>query len=223
MARKAIARSRKSRLWTASSISSSTSRRRSASVRSSVMPAARWTAAARTADTSSLSDRGDRALPRSDVLRRGSDQPPGALLLEDVSRPAGDPGASEHGGRQVGWNLGKVEDNGRIKLDVRGDHVVRLSLAQLGQCGLFECLGDLETRRSELLRRPLQDARARVLGPVNAMAEAHDLPVAVEDLFDVGLRVPRAGYLVQHRQHAGRSAAVERAAQRTYGNGPRAT
>jgi hypothetical protein len=53
-----------------------------------------------------LADRGDRALPGSDVLGRGPDQPPGALLLEYVRGPAGDPGAGEHGWRQVGRNLG---------------------------------------------------------------------------------------------------------------------
>ncbi len=38
----------------------------------------------------------------------------------------------------------------------------------------LELLGDLDARRAELLRRPLQQPRARVLGAVHAMPEAHD-------------------------------------------------
>ena len=49
------------------------------------------------------------------------------------------------------------------------------------------------------------------------MAEAHDLPVAVKDLLDVRVGVTRPGHLVQHREHAGRRAAVERPAQRPDG------
>ena len=75
---------------------------------------------------------------------------PGALLLEDVRRPAGDPRAGEHRGSQVGRNLGQVEDDGGVELDVRRDHVVGLVVAERGKRGLLERRGNLEAGRAEL-------------------------------------------------------------------------
>ena len=42
----------------------------------------------------------ERARFRADVARRRPEEPPGALLLEDVRRPAGDARAGEHRGRE---------------------------------------------------------------------------------------------------------------------------
>src|SRR3954454_263178 len=69
-------------------------------------------------------DLGDRARPGPDVLRGRPDQPALALLLEDVSAPAGDARAREQRGEQVGRDLGRVEYDGRPELDVRGQHAV---------------------------------------------------------------------------------------------------
>ena len=55
-----------------------------------------------------------------------------------------------------------------------------LRACELGERGLLQRLGDLEARRAELARRAAQHARARVLGAVDAVAEAHQPVAAVE-------------------------------------------
>ena len=100
---------------------------------------------------------------RPDVLRRRADQPPLALLLEDVGAPAGDARAGEHRREQVGRHLGGVEHDRRPELDVGGQHAVGLARLQLGQRGLLERLGDLEARGADLAA-PCGAARGRA-GP----------------------------------------------------------
>jgi hypothetical protein len=78
---------------------------------------------------------------------------------------------------------------------------------------LFERLGDLEAGGAELLRSPLEDARARIFGSVDPMAEAHDPSVLLEDALHVALGVSRLRHLVEHRQDPCRSPAVKRAAE----------
>ena len=87
-------------------------------------------------------------------------------------------------------------------------------LAQRGDRRLLERLGDLDARRAELLRRAPQDPRARILGAVDAVAEAHDPLAAREQLLDVRLGIARLRDGVEHRQHARRRAAVQRAGER---------
>ena len=65
-------------------------------------------------------------------------------------------------------------------------------LAQRGDRRLLERLGDLDPRRAELLAPCAEDARARILGAVDAMAEAHDPVAARQHLLDVPLGVARA-------------------------------
>ena len=55
-----------------------------------------------------------------------------------------------------------------------------LRACELGQRGLLERLGDLDARRAELVGRAAQHAGARVLGAVDAVAEAHQPLAAVE-------------------------------------------
>ena len=62
---------------------------------------------------------------------------------------------------------------------------VRAALAQLGQRGLLQRLGDLVPRGVELARRTAQHPGARVLGAVDAVAEAHQALALVEQLLDV--------------------------------------
>ncbi len=72
-----------------------------------------------------------------------------------------------------GRHVGEVEHDRRPELDVGRQHAVGPAGLKLGQRGLLERLGDLDTRRAELVRGPAQDAGAWVLGPVDAVAEAH--------------------------------------------------
>ena len=56
---------------------------------------------------------------RADVARRRPEEPTGALLLEDVGRPAGHARAGEHRRRERRRGVGDVENDGRVVLDVR--------------------------------------------------------------------------------------------------------
>ena len=64
------------------------------------------------------------------------------------------------------------------------------------------------------LRGPAQDAGARVLGAVDAVAEAHQPLAAVQRVLDPLVGVAELLDLVEHLQHARRRAAVQRAAER---------
>src|SRR5689334_14145737 len=83
---------------------------------------------------------GEIALRRPDVACRRSEQPARSLLLEDVRRPAGHPGAREHRGRQRRWDLGDVENDRRVVLDVRRKDAVRRLLLQRLQRDALELL-----------------------------------------------------------------------------------
>ena len=84
------------------------------------------------------------------------------------------------GVNSVGRHLGEVEHDRRPELDVGREHAVGLAGLQLGERRLLERLGDLDARRAELARGAAQHAGARVLGAVDAVAEAHQPLAAVE-------------------------------------------
>src|SRR4051794_29669494 len=154
------------------------------------------------------------AVGRADVLRGRPDQAPGALLLEDVRAPPGDAGAGEHRREHVRRHLGEVEDDGRPELDVGREHPVGVALLQLRQRGLLQGVGDLHPRRAELFRRTTQHPRTRVLGAVDAVTEAHQPLLRVEQSLHVTTRIALFGDLVEHLQHARRRATVQRTGQR---------
>ena len=147
---------------------------------------------------------------RPDVLRRRPDQPALALLLEDVRRPAGGARAGEQRREQVRRHLGVVEHDGRPELDVRRQHAVGLARVQLGERGLLERFGDLDARRAELARGAAQHAGARVLGAVDAVAEAHQPLAAVERVLDPAARRRRGAR--PRRASSARATARRRAA-----------
>ena len=162
-----------------------------------------------------------RARAWPDVPGRRPDETAGSLLLEDVGRPAGDPCAAEHRGRELGGDLGDVEHDRGPVLDVRLELAVRRPLAQHLQRRLLERRRDLDAGRAELHRRPPQHRRARVVRPIDAVAEAHDPLTAVEQVPDVLLGIVRLGRAVDHRQHPRRRAAVEGAGERADGGAHR--
>src|SRR5581483_11350179 len=135
----------------------------------------------------------------ADVFRRRAEELPLALLLEDVRRPARDARAREHRRSDGRRHLGDVEDERRVVLDVRLERPVGLAPLELGERGLLEALGDLDLRRAKLARGVLEDARARILGAVDAMAEAHDPLAGVERVLHPALRVAHCGDLLEHR------------------------
>src|SRR5829696_3843251 len=151
---------------------------------------------------SDLRDRRELAGARPDVRGRGAHQAPLALLLEDVRRPSADARAREHRGEHVRRDLGHVEHDGRPELDVRGEHAVGTAGLELGERRPLELLGGLEPRRLELPGSAAQDTGARVLGAVDALAEAHEALAAVERIAHPPIGVARPLDLVEHLEDA---------------------
>ena len=96
-----------------------------------------------------------------------------------------------------------------------------MARGQLLESGLLQRLGDLDARRLELARGSPQDTCPRVLGAVDAVAEAHDALAAVEQIAHVLGDVIGVRHLVEHLEDAGRGAAVERAGESADGRGHR--
>ena len=113
-----------------------------------------------------------------------------------------------------GGHLGEVEDDRRPELHVGAQRAVGVARRQLLDGGLLQRVGDLVAVRAELLGRAAQHAGARVLGAVDAVPEAHEALLAVEQALDVADRVAALLDLVEHGQHARRRTAVQRAGQR---------
>src|SRR4051794_28661758 len=158
---------------------------------------------------------GQLALCWSDIARRRPEEAPGSLLLEDVRGPAADARAREHRRRERRRNLRDVEHDRRVVLDVRREHTIRRPFLQRLQRDRFEVFRDLHVRRAELLRGALEDARARVFGAVDAVAEAHDPLLLLERLTDPLLWIAHALHFLEHRLHVRRRTAVQRARERT--------
>src|SRR6266550_5200132 len=98
------------------------------------------------------------ALGGADVARRRTEQAARLLLLENVRRPTRDPRAGEHRRREGRRDLGDVENNGGVVLDVRSENTVGRALLKRRERRALELLGHLHVRGPELLRRSLQDA-----------------------------------------------------------------
>src|SRR5256886_11529703 len=118
-------------------------------------------------DESLRADGRERPLGGSDIARRRPEEPARSLLLEDVRRPARDARAREHGRDELWRDLRDVEDDGGVVLDVRREHPVGIPLLERLERDLLELLRDLDVRRAELERRPLEQPRAWVLGAVD--------------------------------------------------------
>ena len=79
------------------------------------------------------------ALGRADVTRRRTEEAARLLLLENVRRPARDARAREHRGRERRWDLGDVEDDCRVVLDVRGEDAIRGTLLSAASAASSSC------------------------------------------------------------------------------------
>src|SRR3954447_4475939 len=152
-----------------------------------------------------------------DVGGGRADQAPGALLLEDVRRPAGRARAREQRQEQGRRDLREVEDHRRPELDVGREHAVGLAGLELLERGVLELCRDLGAGGIELRRGLAQHPRARILGAVDAVAEAHQALASVEDALDVPGHVALPLDRVEHREDARGRTAVERAGERADG------
>jgi hypothetical protein len=96
-----------------------------------------------------------------------------------------------------------------------------VALGQLFERRPLESDCDLYARRAQLDCGPFQQARARILCPVDAMAEAHDPLAAVEPLLDPTLGVTRLCDLVEHRNDVRGRPAMQRPRERADRRGQR--
>src|SRR6185437_6370618 len=155
----------------------------------------------------------DRPRGGADVAGRRADQAAGQLLLHDVRRPARGPRAGEHRRGDVRGDLREVQDDRRPELDVGLEDAVRTAGAQFGERGGLERERDFVPGRAEFLRGAPQHPRPGVLGPVHPVTEAHQAPVVVEDGLHVTFGVAGPLDLLDHVEHAGGRAAVQRPGQ----------
>ena len=116
--------------------------------------------------------------------------------------------------RQVGRDLRVVEHDGRPVLHIRLELTIGRPLVQHLERRLLERGRHLDARRPELHRRALEHGRARVVGAIDTMAEAHDPLAAGKHVVQVLLEIVRALGALDHRQDPRRRAAVQRAGQR---------
>ena len=138
-----------------------------------------------------------------------------------MRRPAGRSRAGEHRGRERGGTSATssttADQNSTFVSSGRsGDFC-----AQRRERRLLELFRDVVPRRAELLRRPAQQPGARILGAVDAVAEAHQPLAAVEQVVDVAVDVAGLCGGVEHRQHPCGRAAVERPGERADCRGER--
>src|SRR5699024_8390399 len=137
-------------------------------------------------------DVGDRAWAVADVLAARADEATGALLLQHVRRPAGRAGTHEQRGHHVAGYLGEVEQDRGPVVDVRLHRAVRVTLGQLGDCGLLQLQSHLVPGRAQTLAGLAQDSGTGVVRTVDAVSEAHEAFLVVQRVLDVRRRVAGA-------------------------------
>src|SRR5690606_23231477 len=108
--------------------------------------------------------------------------------------PAGHTGAREEVREQIHWNAERVVDRSAEEVDVRVD-LLALAIHLLAHRRLDD-FGDLQPARvttaiEQLLRELLQDRRAWIERPVDAVSEAHDPLAATERIAHPLCRVLR--------------------------------
>src|SRR5207248_10857441 len=128
---------------------------------------------------------GKRARWRADIAGRRPDQLALPLLFEGVSGPAGSASAGEHRREQLGGHFREIENDSGPEFDVCFEYAVRLAFTQLGERCLLGVFGDFVARCSEVAGRTAQHPRARILGTVDAVPEAHQPLAAIDYFLDV--------------------------------------
>ena len=107
------------------------------------------------------------------IARRWPDQSSCFLLLENMSAPAGDPGAGGHGGEHLLGNFGEIQNRGGLELDVRRERAVGSSLPEWCLSFALEHRRELVPRGSQVPSHIAQDSRARILCAIHVVTKAH--------------------------------------------------
>ena len=158
-------------------------------------------------------------MPEEDLARTGDLLLAVAEHLVPLREPADGPADREEDGEEVGREAHRLVDEARVEVDVRVelplDEVVVLERDPLQLDGDRQervLPGDLE----DLVGEPLDDLRARVVVLVDAVAEAHQLLLALAflDLLDEGGDVLHVADLAEHPEDRLVRAAVQRPVER---------
>ena len=120
---------------------------------------------------------------------------------------------------QVRRQADALEHGGGVVLDVRLQRPVGMSLGEHPQRDVLDGDGELEPvgRAGHALGDLAQRGGARVVGAVDAVAEAHQPLAAVERVVDPRLGVLRRADLVELVDDLGRCAAMQRSLERADG------
>ncbi len=110
-----------------------------------------------------------------------------------------------------------MHDHPGVELDVGVELATRLQLGQHVDRRALDGLRELDQRATEALGDRAQEHRARVVGLVDAVAEAHDALAALDGGADVGVGALGCADGVQHVEGAAGGPAVEWSRQRADG------
>src|SRR6266851_663410 len=149
----------------------------------------------------------------SDVLRLRTDGPVVRCLLEHVRRPSGNARHGKGGREEVLRQADRLQDPGGVELDVRGLRALRMLLVQDGESGLLDLRREVVELRVQALAHDLEDPRARVIGAVDAVPEAHESFLAVARLAQPVLGILGGADLLQLVHHSRGRASVGRTFQ----------
>ena len=124
---------------------------------------------------------------------------------------AGGEGGSEH----VAGEAADVHHHAGVELDVGVEVTAGLQLGQQVDHRLLDGQGQLDQGPAERRDHGTQQERARVVGLVDAVAEAHDPVTLLDGLPDVGLGPVRRADVVEHVEDPAGSTTVQRPRQGT--------
>src|SRR5664280_1588727 len=149
----------------------------------------------------------------ADVAGSRPDEPVVGGLFHHVSGPADDPAGGEGGCEHVARDPAGVHDHSGEELDVGVEPASGLQLGEHVDGGLLDLLGELDQGAAERGGHLTEEARARVVGLVDAVTEAH-YPIAPRHRFaDPPLGPVGGADAVQHVERAARRATVQLARQ----------
>ncbi len=131
--------------------------------------------------------------------------------------PADDPAGGERRREHVPRYPAGIHHDPRVELDVGVERTPGLGLGEHRDDRVLHGGRELRGGPADRVSDLAQQRRARVLALVDPVAEAHDPAASPDRVADPGLGPVRAPDVVEHLEHAGGRAAVQRTGQGSHG------